>query len=69
MMDLMMDDVATTGGMNALALEAAAGSRAAFSRLVSTHYDLIHRVALKWNSSPMSIPTIWWKQQTAISGW
>ncbi|MCB1419670.1 MAG: RNA polymerase sigma factor, partial [Notoacmeibacter sp.] len=37
--------------MNALALEAAAGSRAAFSRLVSENYDLIHRVALKWSGN------------------
>ena len=47
----MLDETATTGGMNALALEAAAGSRAAFSRLVSENYDLIHRVALKWSGN------------------
>lgn len=51
MMNLMLDHAEPSDGMKALALEAAAGSRAAFSQLISGNYDLIFHVALKWSGN------------------
>lgn len=48
MMHAMSDETGHGCGVNRTALAAAGGDRAAFARLVNDHYDMIHRVALRW---------------------
>lgn len=48
MMRVMSDETGQGSDRQKTALAAAGGDRAAFARLVNDHYDMIHRVALRW---------------------
>lgn len=51
MMQVMTEETAQGPDAQGTALAAARGDRAAFARLVNDHYDIIHRVALRWTGN------------------
>lgn len=51
MMHAMSEMAGHGSDVQETALAAAGGDRAAFARLVNDHYDMIHRIALRWSGN------------------